>query len=575
MLSQNNYMLAESYYRSGEYDKAVAYYKMLAERDPYNVSYVYRLASCYQELNKFNLVEQFVNRQKQRNSRLSFLDIIIGYNYERQKQSEKAKQIYKNVLSLAKNTEMPGSIIADLFRKYNKLNYALQAYKIELEKNPKANYGFQMAQIYGEKGNFKEMFDSYIDLVDKNKGYLYTAKRYTAQYINENPENENNILFRKALLRKSASNPKDEWNNLLSWLFVKQEEYSKAFIQEKALYSRNLDNLSGIKQLAEITLKAKDYKICRKCNDFIIEKASYKDDEINAKLRNLKIDINTKQPNIRQKFENLLEKEGINNNTIPIQLDYADYLTFELNKPKEATEVLENAKKVAQRKITKNKIKYRLANIAVFTGKYNRALILYTQIQNAYKNHTFGQEAQYKVAQTSYFKGDFDWAMAQLKVLKGSASQLTANDAANLFVTISDNLPKDSVGTGLKELAKADLYIFRKKKLKAAEVLSNLIKKYKGQDIEDDALYRQAKLFVEKKEIEKAVLAFKRIINEHKESVFIDDSLYNLAEIYNNYLQQHEKAKKYYQKIIFEHPSSIYLVDARKKYRKLRGDTEM
>ena len=45
-----------------------------------------------------------------------------------------------------------------------------------------------------------------------------------------------------------------------------------------------------------------------------------------------------------------------------------------------------------------------------------------------------------------------------------------------------------------------------------------------------------------------------------------------MAEIYKNNLLDIEKAKEYYQKIIFEHPSSIYLVDARKKYRKLRGD---
>ena len=45
-----------------------------------------------------------------------------------------------------------------------------------------------------------------------------------------------------------------------------------------------------------------------------------------------------------------------------------------------------------------------------------------------------------------------------------------------------------------------------------------------------------------------------------------------MAELYNNELNNPEKAKEYYQKIIFDHANSIYLVDARKKYRKLRGD---
>jgi len=45
-----------------------------------------------------------------------------------------------------------------------------------------------------------------------------------------------------------------------------------------------------------------------------------------------------------------------------------------------------------------------------------------------------------------------------------------------------------------------------------------------------------------------------------------------MAELYKNELKNTKKASEYYQKIIFEYPSSIYLVDARKKYRKLRGD---
>jgi len=45
-----------------------------------------------------------------------------------------------------------------------------------------------------------------------------------------------------------------------------------------------------------------------------------------------------------------------------------------------------------------------------------------------------------------------------------------------------------------------------------------------------------------------------------------------MAEIYHNKIKNREKAKEYYQKIIFEHASSIHLVDARKRYRKLRGD---
>ena len=55
-------------------------------------------------------------------------------------------------------------------------------------------------------------------------------------------------------------------------------------------------------------------------------------------------------------------------------------------------------------------------------------------------------------------------------------------------------------------------------------------------------------------------------------SILLDNSYFRLGELYENKLNVSEKAKEMYQKIIFEYPSSIYLVDARKRFRKLRGD---
>jgi hypothetical protein len=39
--------------------------------------------------------------------------------------------------------------------------------------------------------------------------------------------------------------------------------------------------------------------------------------------------------------------------------------------------------------------------------------------------------------------------------------------------------------------------------------------------------------------------------------------------------QAKQKAKSFYEQIIFHHEDSIYFTDARKKYRQLRGDTNL
>ena len=66
------------------------------------------------------------------------------------------------------------------------------------------------------------------------------------------------------------------------------------------------------------------------------------------------------------------------------------------------------------------------------------------------------------MAQTSFYKGDFDWALTQLKVLRGSTSQLIANDAMQLSLLISDNSLEDSTQTALKKYARADFLALSK-----------------------------------------------------------------------------------------------------------------
>lgn len=569
---QNEFIIAENYFRNNEYEKAIQLYKRLYDQSPYNTTYLKKLITCYQETEQFTVAENLLTQKLKEKPNLSYLYVVLGYNFERQEKIEDANKYYQKAIESINKKANYGSLIAGLFKNYSKLDLAIEAFNKVMEINPKANYGFQLAQIYGEKGNFEQMFKSYIDLVDKNEGYLNNVKRYAGKYLTDDSEDENNILFKKALLRKSISNPKDIWNDLLSWLFIRQKQYSKALIQNKALLARNPDNLGKINDLGKIALENKDYETAEECFNLIIEKTNYPRDKFNAINNNLKIAIETKQPDVEERFNSIFKEYGINSKTLFTQVEYANYLTFTKNTPEEAATVLKNALNFTNSKFIKASIKLKLGDVFVYMGKFNKGLIYFSQVQTLFKNNYIGQEARFKVAQASYFKNDFTWAKAQLKVLKGSATQLIANDAADLFLTISDNEPKDSIGTGLKEYAKADLLAYQNKDDEAIAILNDIITNYRGQSIEDEALFKQAQLFVKKKQYDEAILNYAKIIALDKEGIYIDDVYYHMAELYNNELNNPEKAKEYYQKIIFDLPSSIYLVEARKKFRKLRGD---
>ena len=565
-------MLAERYYRDAEYEKAIQIFKVLYTKNPYNTTYLKRLVSSYQEIAQFETVEKLLKQRLIINPKHTYLNVELGYNYEKQQQRETAKVYYEKAIRSIKTNNGMGGFIGRLFNDNALLDYAILAYQETMRYNPNANYKFQIAQIYGEKGEFEKMFTSYIDLIDKNENYLNTVQRFTSRYITDDRLNTNNILFKKALIKKSVSNPKNIWNQLLSWLFIQQKEYEKALIQEKALYNRNPEYIVNIIELGYNSYNNKAYETAKKCFEFILEKSPFIDQILTANLYALKIAIETNQENIESLFDTIFVRYGKKSATLKIQLEYAAYLTFKKNDPEKAIGVLTHAMDIAKSKFQKAEIKLKLGDVHVFIGNYNRALIYFSQVQTSIKNHPLAQQARFKVAQTSYFKNDFKWAFAQLKVLKASTTQLIANDALDLFLIISDNQPKDSLDFGLQLYAKADLLAFQNKNTQAIDTLQKVIRDYKGQKIEDEALYKQANLFSKTKQFQKAINNYLQIIMLDKEGIFVDDAIYQIAEIYSNQLNNIEKASEYYQKIIFEHPSSIYLVEARKKYRKLRGD---
>ncbi len=566
--------LAFQYFRNGAYEKAATVFKNLHQKHPYNSIYLNYLIDCYQQLENFEEASVIIHDQLEKFPNQEYLYVELGYIFQLQHLQEKAIPFYEKAIKAIENSPNLGYLIGKSFQDNHLLDYSLRAFNKAMELNPNANYNFQIARIYGEKADIENMFSTYLNMVEQNEKYLPQAKNYIGRFIDNDSDNEHNISLKRLLIKRLQNNPKNSWNQLLSWLYIQQNEYDKAFIQEKALHKRNSGNLKNILDLGKIAFENKEFETAINCFNYILEFNQDTETILTAKLFLLEIAIETQTEIvvIENQFQQLFTQYGINVNTIGVQLAYSDFLAFKKNEQDKAINVLKEALKLPINEFQKGHLKIKLADILAFNNKFNSALIYYTQVQTSLKNHTIGQTARFKIAQTSYFKGDFDWAQSQLKILKKSTSQLIANDALDLNLLITDNIVKDSLKLALKKYAVADLLSFQNKNQQAIDTLQILLYQFKGHPIEDEALFKQAKLFEKLKNFEKAEINYLQIIKINKDDILVDDAHYYLAELYLNKINNIEKAKEYYQKIIFDYPSSIYLVEARKKFRKLRGD---
>ena len=332
-----------------------------------------------------------------------------------------------------------------------------------------------------------------------------------------------------------------------------------------------------MESLGKLTLAHKVHGAARSIFKYIVEHTTNDELKLNAQLSLINIDLlnadEKKLAEVQKTYEELLNSYGYGNKSLHLQVAYAKFLTFKKDSPELGIVILKKGLKTPLNSYGKAYIKMTLGDILVYHQKFNQALIYFSQIQKNLKNDVIGQNARFKVAQTSFYKGDFDWALTQLKVLRSSTSQLIANDAMQLSLLISDNSLEDSTQIALKKYAHADLLAFQNKTKEAILTLDDILQNHKGEKIEDEALLKQGKLLEMHKDYEAAKFNYRKIVEFYGSDILADDAHFALAELYKNILNEPEKAMEHYEKIIYNHQDSYYFPKARKNYRILRGDT--
>ena len=275
---------------------------------------------------------------------------------------------------------------------------------------------------------------------------------------------------------------------------------------------------------------------------------------------------------LRKNYENALKELGRNSYTMDLIRGYALLLAFHYNDTKNAKRELQNALKQSRARDTElAKCKISLADIYIKENNIWEATLLYGQVNYDFKEDIIGYEAKFKSAKTYFYGGDFEWAKTQLDVLKASTTKLIANDALQLSVLISDNLGLDSSNAALKLYAKADLYNYQNNDSLASACYDSILELFpENMTLLDDVYFMQAKIHSKHKKWRDAIERYQKAIEY--DDLLKDDALYEMGIIYQDILNEPDKAFSCFEEIILKHQDSFFAFEARKRFRTLRGD---
>ena len=575
--SQNE-QLAQFYYDKGDFEKAKISYEELLKSIPQNSQYFLRTIDCYQQLQQFDTAEKAIferfNTYKQ-----GTLLVELGYNFQLQKNDVKAQNYYEQALDRIKKNPNEVYGISNSFEKKVLLEYALKSYQTAATLEPNFNFNYQVGLLYGQLGNQEMMISTFLDEAFTNPQNSILIQNQLARFMTDEGDSVFKEMLRKSLILRTQKNQDIFWNRYLSWFYVQQKEFEKAFIQEKAIYRRDPESLANIVNLGQLAIEENNPEAAKEILGFVLENT--KDLELliqaNSYLITMKIETATEKDfeTINAELAGLLKQFEISPFTVSLQLIQAHFVAFNMKNPEEGKTIVKRALELPLNEYEKAQAKMELADILLYEEKFNQALLYYSQIELDLKNDIVAHEASLKAAKTSYFKTDFVWALKQFKELKSANTQLIANDALEYFLLINDNTVADSTQTALAAFAKGDFLLYQNRIQEAIIQFQTILQKHKGEEIEAVTLLRLGKIFEKRGDFTLALSQYQAIIDQHSDGIYIDEALYFSAEIYNRQLQLPEKAKPLYEKIIFAHEDSIYFVEARRKYRQLRGDKNL
>lgn len=573
--------LARQYFKDQAYEKVIDRLEDLGKTS--NQPEVYNLLfDSYLELEKYRsairLSRDWANRIPARKAVFQVDEYFLHLLREDLKDAEKLQEQINGALQRNPSQAYAyGKAFSD--RGYPK--QALQVYQEALRKNPNMNFDYQMALIYGELGDIPNMHLMYLQMVDRTPGYLTTVKSFLARSIQPGVPDENLEKLKEEIVRRIQNGAPKRFNELLIHIFSQEGNFRAAFTQLRALDRQGKLQGNEISNLAKLAFNGEDYSLATRIYNYEREKGPenpFYQSAVIGWLQSRKRSLEAENAN-REAWASLATDYEIYQQvfrgdpyqaeiTLPLSAIYA-YRLQNTDTAEALLTSLFGKAWIGPDDQALAQIAY--ADLLLFTGKRWDAILYYKRAERALDQSVIGQEAKFKRAKAAYFVGDFEWAQGIFSVLKESTSKLIANDAMQYSLLITDNMALDSTTDALEAYARADFYYYREMYDSALVILEALNTGYSDHPIADESLFLRGMIKEQQNDLAAGIKLWEELVEAHGDDILADDALFRIGKGYEE-LGNKEAAMLAYEQLFTIHVDSFYASEARKAYRRLRGD---
>lgn len=572
--------LAYQYYQQGQFQEAAILLEKLFNKTNSDTYFELYFTSLL-KIKKFEEAEKLVKKLIRQHPKKPAYSIALGRFYQEKGQIDEANKQYLQAINNLPAEEYKIRELANNFYNFQAYDLAittfLQGRKLMNDNKP---FTFELLSIYRYKKDKNMLIQEYLNALPEMPQLLPQAESVLSTVFEDNSDYQ---LLQSALLKKIQKEPQTEiYTKLLIWQYLQQQEYEMALRQLIAQDKRIKDDGAILYQAANTFLSNQAYPVAIKAYEYLLLKGKENEYYLPAKVElvNAKYQLvitgkfeKNSITELAAAYQSILDEYGKTPQTVFALKKWVNLQAYYLNDLEKAEKGLEEALKIpGLPNAETGQLKLDLGDIYILTQQPWEAILLYEQVAKQFENQAIGNEARYRSARLSFYQGNFTYAKSQADILKASTSQLIANDALNLSLLISDNLQSSTDSSALKMYADAEMLQFRNLPAKAMVKLDSIPIAFPNNSLLDDILMAKSKIFIKNNEISQAITVLKELTEKQQTSIWADDALFTLAGLYETNLKDNEQAKVLYQKLINDYPGSMYTTEARKRFRKLRGD---
>lgn len=576
----SQFSLGAQYYQASDFQKAAEVFESLWNAEPSNQNYYAYYFNCLIQIESFKEADRVVEAMQKMDPANPVYQVDQAFLFRKQGKENKALGVYDDLVKKLPPSRPRILMLANAFRSKGEYDYGIKVFEKgrKMLKEDKA-FALELAELYHSTGQKELMVGSYLD-------YLASAPQqlgYVQNILQTRLGEQDYEILRVALLAGIQARPDDLMlSELMIWFFVQQKDFEGAFLQARAIDRRMNESGRRILELAQAAVENKDHEAALPMYAYLIDKGERSPVYFDARYQYLETKyaalkaeeqpVATRWAALADDYRAYATAYPNQKNLLLIERTLARILAYELQDLKGAVQLLEDRIAKGGDRRTLAVLKLDLGDLYLFTEELWEAALKYGQVERDFPNDVLGQEAKFRNARLSFYKGEFEWAQAQLDVLKASTTQRTSNDALALSLLITDNLDLDTTIIPMRLFAAADLLKFRQDYAGAHAIFEQLMAEYPGHGLTDEVLMRQAEMDEKTGHYTAAAARYERVLADFGTDIWGDDALFALAVLAEQKFKDRDKAMQLYQDLLVKFPDSTFTFEARKRYRALRGD---